>query len=407
MMKRTVALFLLVSLFAIGFLFPPDSSGEETMKIGIIAAQSAALSRLPADVLDGFRLGADKINSGHGVQGMRIVPVTRAAKAGLGSGLATAQALVAEDKVDILVASTDRANALVLADFAAQVKIPLFVAFSERPVTGGRDGNRYVFTMSESPRMAGAAAAVMLHEKPYEHYWIAGDDDDYGHALADALWGALKKLEPTFVLVGQSWWKAGERDFAPYIAQIISTKPDFVVVATGPSNIARFQRAAKAAGLAGKIPFYQHWANEHSILAEQGNDAVEGVYGTASYLFYNPSTPANKAFSDEFRKTFHRYPGSGAFYGYMTARFIAEGFRKAGKVDREKLISALEGMSLESPVGHVAIRPCDHQLELPIFLSLTGKNPAYPDFLTSVSLQSLGAKYYMPGCEEGPKTGKR
>ena len=50
----------------------------------------------------------------------------------------------------------------------------------------------------------------MLHEKPYENYWIAGDDD-YGHALADVPWGALKKPGPTLVLVGQPWWKAGRK----------------------------------------------------------------------------------------------------------------------------------------------------------------------------------------------------
>jgi branched-chain amino acid transport system substrate-binding protein len=405
-MRSTVTLFLLLSAVAILPLFPSDSSGADAIMVGIVDAYQTAPSRLPADVLDGFRLAADKINGEGGVQGMRIVPVMTGGKPESGSGLARARALVAEEKVDILVATTDRAHASDLADFAAKERIPLFVAFSERPVTGGREGNRYVFTMSESPRMAGVAAAVMLHEKPYENYWIAGDDDDYGHALADALWGALKKLEPTFVLVGQSWWKADETDFTPYIARIIAAQPDFVVVATGPSNIARFQRAAKAAGLSGKIPFYQHWANEHSILAEQGNDAVKGVYGTASYLFYNPSTPANKAFTDEFRRAFHRYPGIGAFYGYMTAMFIAEGCRKAGK-DREQLISSLEGMRLDSPVGSVAIRSCDHQLELPIFLSLTGRNLAYPDFLASVSLQSLGARYYMERCKAAPNTAKR
>jgi len=59
---------------------------------------------------------------------------------------------------------------------------------------------------------------------------------------------------------------------------------------------------------------------------------------------------------------------------------------------QEELISALEAMSLDSLVGPVAIRPCDHQVELPIFLSLTGKNHAYPDFLASASLQSLAAR---------------
>ena len=217
----------------------------------------------------------------------------------------------------------------------------------------------------------------------------------------------FKKLEPTFVLVGQSWWKAGETDFAPYIAQIIAAQPDVVVVATGPSNIARFQKATKAEGLSGEIPFYQYWANERTMLAELGNGAVEGVYGTTSYLFYYPSTPMNNAFVDEFRKTFHRYPGNGAFYGYMTARFIAEGYRKAGKIDREQLISSLEGMRLDSPVGNVAIRPCDHQLELPVFLGQTGIEPHAPRYphLGQPPVARHGVLAWK-GCREGAKAGK-
>jgi len=406
-MRRTAMVFLLVCAAAAPFLCPAFSDGAEPIKVGIIDAYSGSPARLPADVLDGFSLAVEKINGEGGVLGRKITYATRVGKPGSASALAAARALVAEAKVDILVATMDRSNGLDLADFAAKERIPLFVAFSERPVAGGEGRNRYIFNMGESPRMAGAAAAVMLHEKPYENYWIAGDDDDYGHGLADSLWGSLRVLEPGFRLLGQTWWKADERDFSPFIAQIMAAKPDFVIVATGPSNNARFQRAAKTMGLGEKIPFYQHGANEQSMLAEQGNDAVEGVYGTTSYLFYNPSTVANKAFSDEFRKNFHRYPGSGAFYGSMTARFIAEGYRKAGGVDREKLISALEGMRLDSPVGSVAIRSCDHQLELPIFLSLTGKKSAYPDFLASVSLQSLGARYYMAVCEAGPKKGKK
>ncbi len=405
-MKKRASLFLLLSAIAVLLFSPLCSSGADTIRVGIIDAYQAAPSLLPADVLDGFSLAAGKINGEGGVLGRQIIPVTRGGKAQPGGGLAAARALVAGEKVDILVATTDRTSALDLADFAAREKVPLFVAFSERPIAGGREGNRYVFNMSESPRMAGLAIGVMLHEKPYENYWIAGEDDDFGHTLANAFWTRLKKLEPTFVLVGQSWWKAGETDFAPYIAQIIAAQPDVVVVATGPSNIARFQKAAKAEGLSGEIPFYQYWANERTMLAELGNGAVEGVYGTTSYLFYYPSTPMNNAFVDEFRKTFHRYPGNGAFYGYMTARFIAEGYRKAGKIDREQLISSLEGMRLDSPVGNVAIRPCDHQLELPVFLGQTGIDLTHPDILTSASLQSLAAGYYMEGCREGAKAGK-
>ncbi len=214
-------------------------------------------------------------------------------------------------------------------------------------------------------------------------------------------------MKPNVQLVGQSWWKVGEADFTPYITQILAAKPDFLIVATGGSGMVNFQKAARATGLSRKIPFYQHTANEQSTLAAQGPSAPEGVYGTANYLFYYPDTPANRAFVDEFKKVYNRYPRIGALYGYMTAQFIAAGYQKAGKKDAGKLVKAVEGMTLDSPVGPLTVRKCDHQLELPMYWGVTKRDPKYPDFLVSGDNQVIPAKDYMPTCEEVLKNRKK
>ncbi len=91
----------------------------------------------------------------------------------------------------------------------------------------------------------------------------------------------------------------------------------------------------------------------------------------------------------------------------MTAQFIAEGFRKAGKIDTEAFIKALEGMTLDSPVGPLTLRACDHQLELPMYWGVTAKDLKYPDFLISADNQVIQAKDYMPTCEEVLKNRKK
>jgi branched-chain amino acid transport system substrate-binding protein len=186
----------------------------------------------------------------------------------------------------------------------------------------------------------------------------------------------------------------------------MAAKPDFIIVATGGSGMVNFQKAAKATGLAEKIPFYQHTANELGTLLPQGKNAPEGVYGTSNYLFYFPDTPANKAFADEFYKAYKRYPKASALTGYMTAMFIAEGYKKAGKVNKEALINALEGLKIDSPVGPLAIRACDHQLELPTYFGVTKKDPKY-DFLVSGNTQVVPPKDFMPTCEEVLKLRKK
>jgi branched-chain amino acid transport system substrate-binding protein len=116
-------------------------------------------------------------------------------------------------------------------------------------------------------------------------------------------------------------------------------------------------------------------------------------------LFYYPDTPENKAFVEQFRKAYNRYPKVGALYGYVTAKFIVEGFKKAGTLDKEKFIDALEGLVIDSPVGKVELRKCDHQLILPMFFGRTKKVEGW-NFLIATDIQTIPGKDYIPSCEE-------
>jgi branched-chain amino acid transport system substrate-binding protein len=379
----------------------------DPIKVGIVDTYSGPATSFTQDVLDGFKLAVDKINARGGVLGRKIEYATRDEKFKPDIGLAMAKELVMKEKVDILMGTINSATALAVSDFVKKEKVPFFVTFAKSDKIIGEHGHRYVFNMNENTLMAGKAAAIVLARRPYVRYWIAGDDYEYGHAIAEAVWNNLKKLKPGVQLIGQSWWKVGEADFTPYITQILAAKPDFLIVATGGSGMVNFQKAAKATGLSQKIPFYQHTANEHSTLMAQGQNAPEGAFGTSNYLFYYPDTPANRTFVADFRKAYNRYPRIGALYGYMTAEFIAEGFKKAGKLNKEGFVKALEGMTLDSPVGPLTLRACDHQLELPMYWGVTKKDPKYPDFLISADNQVIQAKDYMPSCEEVLKDRKK
>jgi len=404
-MKKSVLLSVSLLFFVGLFMVCPLTHAQSTIKVGIVDTYTGPATTFTMDVLDGFKLAVNKINAKGGVLGKKIEFTTRDEKFKPDIGLAMAKELVLKEKVDILMGTINSATTLAISDFVKKEKIPFFVTFAKSDKIIGEKGHKYIFNMNENTAMAGRAAAVALAKKPYIKYWIAGDDYEYGHAIADNVWNNLKRLNPKVQKVGESWWKVGEADFTPYITQILAAKPDFIIVATGGSGMVNFQKAAKATGLSQRIPFYQHTAIELSVLKPQGQNAPVGVYGTANYFFYYPDTPANKAFVDEFKKAYKREPRIGALSGYMTAEFIAEGYKKAGKIDAEGLIKALEGMSLGSPVGPLAIRGCDHQLELPMYFGMTKKDPKY-DFLVASDIQVIQAKDYMPTCEEVKKVRK-
>ena len=114
------------------------------------------------------------------------------------------------------------------------------------------------------------------------------------------------------------------------------------------------------------------------------------------------NTAQNRAFADEFRKACKRYPGSTALYGYVAGTLIVKAFQKAGKVDKERLIDALENLVVDSPIGKLQMRGCDHQLILPMYYGITKKSAQY-GFIVGSDMVTVPGKEYLSTCEDMAK----
>jgi branched-chain amino acid transport system substrate-binding protein len=401
---KGIIVTLFIGVCTLLLLFSPGtSSAQGPIKVGIVDTYTGPPTTYTYDVRDAFKLAIDEVNAKGGVVGRKIEFTTRDDKFKVDLALSSAKELVMNEKVDILMGTINSAGALAVSEYCKTEKIPFLVTFSKSEKVTGEKGHRYVFSITENTAMIGKAAAVGLAKRPFVKYWIAGDDYEYGHALADGVWGNLKKIKPNVELLGQSWWKVGEPELTPYLTAIAAAKPDAVIFATGGASMVNAMKAAKATGFAEKIPMFLHTATELSTLAPLGLDAPEKIIGTSNYHFYYPDNPKNKAFVKAFKDAYKREPKVGALYGYITAHFIIQGLAKAGKMDREKLIDVLEGMKVDTPVGEVEMRAFDHQAMLPMFMGVTKKSPEYP-FLIASDIITIPAKDVMPSIEDIKKT---
>jgi len=398
-MKKRMWLPVCLALVLAFLLTGTAAQAEKTIKVGIVDTYTGPPSTYTNDVRDAFKLATDKINAKGGILGKKIEFVTRDDKFKVDIGLSAAKELIMRENVDILMGTINSGLTLAISDLCEKEKIPFLVTFAKSEKITGEKGNRYVFSMNENTAMAGKAGAAGLAKKPYKKYWIAGDDYEYGHAIADSVWNHLKTLRPDVELLGQSWWKVGEPDFTPYITAMLSAKPDAVIVATGGAGCVPFLKASVATGFNKSVPFYMHTATEMSTLAPLGLTAPEGVLGTSNYYYYYPDTPENKAFVKEFKDAYGRFPKVGALYGYITANFIAKAYEKAGEINTEKFINALEGMSIGSPIGELTVRAFDHQVMFPMFMGTTKKVEGY-DYLIATDIVTIPGKDVMPSIEE-------
>ena len=402
---KTFTWFCVTLAMALVLITAPAQAAK-AIKIGIVDCYSGPPAAYTNDVRDAFKLEVDKINAAGGILGRKIEVLTRDSKFKVDLGLSAAKELIYRENVDIMMGTINSALALAISDMCKKEKVPFFVTFSKSAKITGAKGHRYVFSITENTALAGKAAAAGLAKKPYKKYWIAGDDYEYGHAIADGVWDNLKKLRPDVELLGQSWWKVGEPDFTPYITAILSAKPDAVIVATGGRDCVPFLKAAKATGFNERVPFFMHTATELATLKPLGLDAPENVLGTSNYFFYYPETDANKSFVKKFETAYSRKPAVGAVYGLLAAKFIFGAYKKAGKVDTEKFIDNVEGMWVDSPVGKVTMRAYDHQAMLPMFMGVTKKVAGY-DFLIATDIVTVPGKDVMPSIAEIKKARKQ
>ena len=390
---------ILIAFFILGMILQPAlAEAQRPIKVGILDTYTGPPAVYGQDALNGFKLALSEINK-KGVPGTKIEFTNRDDKFKVDIALSMAKELVMNEKVDLLVGTINSGVSLAVSDYAKEEKVPFIVWISKTEKITGEKGHRYAFCTAENTYMAGKAGGLALSKKPYIKYWIAGDDYEYGHAIADSAWRNLKKLKPNVELTGQSWWKVGEPDLVPYLTAILAAKPDAVIFATGGASMTNALKLIKTTGMSEKVPIWIHTATDHSVIKPLGLEAPEGVMGTMDYHFYHPDTPANRAFVQAFQNAYGNAPGFPAFHAYLTAHFIAKAYEKAGSLDREKFINALEEMKVGSPVGEIEMRACDHQAVLPLFMGTLKRVPQY-NFLISSDIVTLPGKEILPTCEE-------
>ena len=392
-------LVLAAAAICVATMLVPGAVEARNIKVGIIDTYSGPAAVFGNDALNGFKMALDEINK-QGVLGGKIEIVTRDDKFKVDIGLNMAKEVVLKENVDILVGVVNSGVAMAVSDAVAKKeKIPFITWMGKSENITGKNGHRYVFSVTENTAMSGKAAANVLSKKPYKKYWVAGDDYEYGHALDESLWRYLKQAKPDVEVIGKTWWKLGEPDLIPYFTSIQAANPDAIHFCTGGASMANVLKTIKTTGISQKIPVYIHTAIDYAVLKPLGAEAPEGVMGTMDYLFYYPELSMNQKFVKEFQTRYKTPPGFPAFHAYTTAHLIAEAYRQAGKIDTEKFIDAIEGLKVDSPVGKVEMRACDHQAIFPILFGTTKISKEY-GFAVATDIITLRGVEVMPACGE-------
>ncbi|ABM56139.1 urea ABC transporter substrate-binding protein [Verminephrobacter eiseniae] len=308
-------------------------------------------------------LAIDEINRSGGLIGRQIKKSAYDTQSNMAMYTKFAQQLARQDKVDVVIggilsASREAIRPLLNREKILYVYTPLYEG-------GVCDGN--TFLTGTTPAQQAEVLVPYAVKKWGRKAYILAADYNYGQYMAK--WFQKFLAESGAADVGLEFFPLDVSDFNSTIAKIQAAKPDFVISALVGGAHLSFYRQWAAAGMKGKIPLVSTTlgvGNEHQVLTAAEGDGILVAYNYSPEL----QTPANKVFLQAWGKMHGgntKAINELAVLHYQGIKLWAEGVRKAGSLERAKVIGAMaSGISIDGPSGKVSIDGPTHHVTLDV-----------------------------------------
>ena len=209
----------------------------------------------------------------------------------------------------------------------------------------------------------------------------------------------IKKAQPDVEFVTEQATPLGKIDAGAVVQAIDDAKPDAIFNVLFGADLAKFVREGNTRGAFKDRMVVSLLSGEPEYLDPLKDEAPVGWVVTG-YPWNAINTPEHKAFVDAYRKRWNDYPRLGSIVGYSTIYSLAEGIKKAGSTDTEKLIAAFRGLKLDSPFGPFEYRASDHQATMGAYV---GKIALKDGVGTMSDFKYVDGKDVLPGAEEVKK----
>ena len=391
MHRRTwVALAALaVSAFAAPAAFA--QAGKE-IKIALIASKTGPLEAYAKQTIVGFNMGLEYATGGTmTVNGRKLVVIEKDDQGKPDIGKSLLAAAYADEKVDIAVGPTASPVALAMLPVAEEYKKILLVEPAVADSITGDKWNRYIFRTGRNSSQDAAANAAAL-DQPGNVIATLANDNAFGRDGVKAAKEFTKKAK----IVHEEYLPVGTTDFTAGLQRIIDKLKDqpgkkFISVGWSGSPTP----FPKIADLDLKKRYGIELATGGNILpAMVAYKQFEGMEGALYYYFGIPKNKVNEWLVANHYSRFKAPPDFFTAGGMSAGMAVVEALKKTGgDTSTEKLITAMEGMSFETPKGKMTFRKEDHQAMQDMFHFRIKNDPAFawgvPELVRVIKAEEL------------------
>ena len=373
---KSVKAALLLSAAILAPMLPAVARSEDTIRIAFIEGLSGPFANVGEIGLRHYQIAAEAVNARGGVLGgakFEIVPFDHKTSP-QEAQLVFKQA--ADQGIRYIAQGNGSSVALALTDAVAKHnerypdKSVIFLNYAAvDPALTNDKCNYWHFRFDADGDMKMQALTnYMAQQKGIKKVYLINQDYSFGQAVARAARAMLAAKRPDIEIVGDDLHPLGKvKDFAPYVAKIKSSGADSVITGNWGNDLALLVKAGKEAGLkADYFTYYTGAAGAVTAFGEAGAGHVKQVTTWHSNIGGKQAGDHNAAYRTRFPDV-----KDDLYYSSIreSVNALALAIEKAQSADPAKVAPALETVRFEDDSGEIYIRPDNHQLVQPLYVS--------------------------------------
>ena len=330
------------------------------IKIGVIAeAQAVAGSSIP----QAAQIAADEINAKGGVDGRKIEIVSYDNHSSSAESVRAFQRAVNEDHVNAVIGSYISEVALALEPWAGRLKTVFITpgAASDvitQNIAKDYGHNKYTFhgyltSSAIAGEVCDAAKDLLVDGLKMKTAVIMSEDAAWTTPFDAGLGACLPKIG--FTVLDHIRFSPDTTDFTPIFNKIEGEKPDVII--TGISHVG-VQPTVQWKSQQVPIPMLGVASQAtNSTFWKDTNGATEGVLYNGVSGPGVAVTPKTLPFVDAFVKKYGNNPSYCGYTAYDDVYIIADAIKRAGSLDGDKLVDAMEKTDYVGTIGRIQFLP--------------------------------------------------
>lgn len=341
-MKKLLSVLVALTLVAT-VLAGCAGGGSDTIKFGMLGAQSGEIAIYGIAVRDGAQLAIDEINEAGGINGKQIELVPYDSEGDPTKALNLFNRLVDQDKIDALIGPTFSGESLTVGPVADEKKIPMLTPTATNvDVTKGLE---FVQRACYLDPYQGAIVAQFASENlgATKAVIFKNVGNDYAVGLADAFEAAFAGE-----VVSVEGYTNEDADFKAIITKIAALEPDVIFIPDYSQMTGLIATQIKEAGLEATLLGGDGWDGAQKDYA----DAVEGHYFANHYVATDEKAVVQD-FVKGYEAKYGETPNALAALAYDAAKMMAAAIEEAGTTDGEKVQEVLAGASHDGVTGTI------------------------------------------------------